>query len=1184
MSDPDPEILRFVESSGGIAVAVERATELHRKFWTAAMAAPDDAARADRSRWRFVSRAAVAADVVPLVDALVRAGLARPVAEEGWRIALACLETRSFIQQSFGGLRHECDLDYFVRRAIRRGHDAAWSAVTASRLHALARHAEAFLEESGSSKNVSYALLRRELLERSAAGTPDAPVDLFLEACLLVGYLRASVEPGSVYFLSSKIDAEYLLSNLFGLPTRIPGFDALFGGGGVIIPDGVGRSTDSYALSGRTILIRGRYATGKSILALQMAFEVACKGGLAWYIPIEQTADEVLYTLASIADARDLNFIHVCTDAYEAMEILRGVRRLDGGRGALIILREAGKTYDAFFESFTERAAAAAAASAYDLRVLVCDPINSLVPALDEAADLEALRARTVAALHENKISRTTSILVAEDSTAGEDSLRFEENVADVVLELKIDPQRNYSQRYFTIQKSRLQREQRGGHPFSVVPGKGICILHSSAAVSARIRNRTGRTGGIEAPFGLDGMDKIMGRKSIRPDDAIVFRGAPTECKNDLAVAFLAAGVHGPTGPAEDPFRKSRRSLLVVVGGDEKASRARIRGVRDRTPQVAAAGGRNLDVGIRVLALPCGFVSPGFIYSELESAIESAGRENVHISRVAIEGIELWDSSCPFIAQDPAFGATLATLLRRQGIAALYLCGGEGGGGAGVVQRPFEELADWIFTFSRVEFRGSADVHVRLDGGRRVTEPTRSFEVHSDRDGVRVVEGAELLRVSGDGAVSSILVRLFLYSDSRMHQAYNRRVARALGSVLSADVKVSPRGQFVVNYDLKLAHASAIDELQIVALDEYEVFARSPAMTGLHRFDDPSAERRAETLEALQRPKEDSSQEFRVVPYYCNVSLLAWRESGIVEPQAVTSWEALEQECVSWEKGRPREEVFFDFSRAHPENLNCLYFEILLSLIGPKQHEGCPFRSWLATKEARRAGRILYRLSRRSYLRSIESSFSDVERRRWGSVATDAVVWRHWYSTLNTMLAQMAPAEREGIRVGSLPGGVSIAGHWYLGVPVHSSAPNVGLDVVRTLTAADAEIERFRLGLGLPTRKEFYEGAADSDLRSWVSPHIAMPMSELTSTIERAFRRSRYACYSKASDILGFHLQRLLEIPDMPTRRLEARVADILSSVRSRLPAVIGEGGCASCRASSRPGTRKSPRSKPGRA
>src|SRR4051812_10654603 len=161
----------------------------------------------------------------------------------------------------------------------RSGH--VWSG---QHLHALAAAANRLAAEARvhttAGIRVNYLRgflprLREAAKELSADGdAQERAVQFFVECCLTVGYLQAHHEWGEVVLRTDRLDVAFLLSHVFGLPTEIPGFDDLFGGGGLMLAEGRTNDLDVEP-SGRAILTVGEYGTGKSLLAIEVAVEVA---------------------------------------------------------------------------------------------------------------------------------------------------------------------------------------------------------------------------------------------------------------------------------------------------------------------------------------------------------------------------------------------------------------------------------------------------------------------------------------------------------------------------------------------------------------------------------------------------------------------------------------------------------------------------------------------------------------------------------------------------------------------------------------------------------------------------------------------------------------------------------------------------------------------------------------------
>ena len=264
----------------------------------------------------------------------------------------------------------------------------------------------------------------------------------------------------------------------------------------------------------------------------------------------------------------------------------------------------------------------------------------------------------------------------------------------------------------------------------------------------------------------------------------------------------------------------------------------------------------------------------------------------------------------------------------------------------------------------------------------------------------------------------------------------------------------------------------------------------------------------------------------------------------------------LAERCEAWEKEHPnKDDLFFDFPAVTGENYNCLFLEILLSLapVPVGTDPECAFRTWLASDAAIDASFIFRRLCHRAYMRRGESIQKAQLKGLRFSPDNKAQVWRHWYTTLNQMLADMPPEERASIHVGPLPKSITIAGEWYLGVPEYSAAPDVALKLIKLFTTHEAESDRLRLGVGLPTRESFYTGTS---ARSSISPLFAMDSTVLRGLIKNAFRRSAVGCYSKFSTLVTLYLQDLMECSSDNAQTLRGEIRSRIDDLQRHLQAI----------------------------
>jgi hypothetical protein len=71
------------------------------------------------------------------------------------------------------------------------------------------------------------------------------------------------------------------------------------------------------------------------------------------------------------------------------------------------------------------------------------------------------------------------------------------------------------------------------------VPGHGIRIYPSPAAVDARIRPRSVLRPDHPVPFGLPSLDEVLGNDAIAQGDVIVLHGVGASFKSPLGMIFL---------------------------------------------------------------------------------------------------------------------------------------------------------------------------------------------------------------------------------------------------------------------------------------------------------------------------------------------------------------------------------------------------------------------------------------------------------------------------------------------------------------------------------------------------------------------------------------------------------------------------------------------------------------------
>jgi KaiC/GvpD/RAD55 family RecA-like ATPase len=828
----------------------------------------------------------------------------------------------------------------------------------------------------------------------------------------------------------------------------------------------------------------------------------------------------------------------------KAIELLE---QPDGENGALILLRTVKDNFDDFLAIFEENVRLM---RRYPLRLIAVDPVSAMTQ-MD--VDTTKRRAKLLRMFENVKQMGTNIWLVAEENAYAHEPL-YEHNIADTVIHLDVQNQHGYAQRYIEITKSRLQRELRGRHAFGLGPGTGMTVYPSSAAVKSMIGRRTNRVPEDRTRFGIPSLDDVLGPKEpgLYAGDIVGIEGPSGCAKTPLGMMFLLSPDLSDSDHA-GRARSAPRALFVSTRHSEGAIRHlldKIYALRRRM----APGAKQIPE-IIVVIIEGGYVKPGYILQRIEDEFVKAKLNNYSIGRVMIDDVSHWEFA-PYVRADEIFGETLLDLLRAHRVTALINCGELRPAADSPLRRLMVEGVDCLIQCERVEFRGSSRVMLRVLKTRDMGHRREYFELDTSQQTLDLKFTSPLLRVGRNGAISPVPIRLFLHEESEAQSAYNATIVTSIRSVVSRDVEIEAK-MLHLGKALGLGGASAIDELQVVQLDEFQLPThqnRGDDANPLCLFPLKSFEegKWADTLPRL-RSRAVGGDNVAGVPYFVNVGLLASRPG--VDPECRTSWERLAVACQAWEREHGSE-LFFDFWDETEENLNCVFLEILLSLAGPPAgRDAAPrssstcLRQWITSELAATAMVLMHRLCSRAYRarRAGGRQLGDRRTNPW----LQPRVWRQWYTTLNQTLSEMPADERPSITITPLPGGVSVAGEWYLGVPAYAAAPEVGQRIIQLFTGPDAELERFRLGVGLPTRVGFY--ALHESSMVGVSPYFTMDGSTLRAIVENAFPRSTFGCYSDVNTILSSHLQGVLELPAQEERTLAIEIARQCDGLRRRL-------------------------------
>jgi len=760
------------------------------------------------------------------------------------------------------------------------------------------------------------------------------------------------------------------------------------------------------------------------------------------------------------------------------------------------------------------------------LALIVVDPLNAVLRITDTSAEASRsfLRANAVEILQFARSRGVNVLFVCEDEAVAEQDVQFMENIADTVIHLTVDSRKGCQQRFLDVAKSRYQKEAGGKHAFNIGAGVKIEVFPSSAVMAARYASREMNVPRSFGPVRLPGLDKVLGdTPDIRCGDAVAVTGPADSLRGVFAMCFLLFGL----AHEEDSGAAFDQVLLLTTRDDEWSVRRTLSSLGQQL--VPAISPERVNRDVRVCVLPCGHMQPGYLYQCLRTAFHDAEHEGRRIGRVVLEDVAHLELTCPFVQEDEILGPALLGYLARQGATTLFVCDEHTSSRRGHLQRSIVDGAQNLIELTTYRYRGIAHTGLQVARTRTMQHCHGLFEFAFDHNGPRVESGFALLRQGRGGEMAPIGVRFFLHAESGAQEAYNRQFESSVGAVLAGHVEVSTVDRGRMEQAISMIDNTAIDEVQILQLDEFH--ARTAcALHGeksiqLHPF-------QIEEWSAGCGVREDflgcfdtlAGKTFQVVPYYANIGCLVVKRDLRLPPDL--TWRDLAERC-----GNPETKVSFAFDKDVPENFNCLFFEILLSLankhpIFPKGE--CPLRSWLGEQDALEACTLMRRLCR-PLAKAARPAQLDTE--GFGSEPSacgTASVWRRWFTTLETASKEGLP-QRAELEVRPLPGGWAVAGEWYLGVPAHAASPSSGLGFIKTMTSRDCELSRLRQGVGLPTRRGFYEGKYRACSSSGISFEIEP--ANLAAMFQKAFRRSTFPCYSLISASLAHHLKSMLENP-----------------------------------------------------
>jgi KaiC/GvpD/RAD55 family RecA-like ATPase len=1125
----------------------------------------------------------------------------------------------------------ENDIQFFYSRSVVGEYKVRYGSELAQSFYQVGASLNRIIEKYFDNEDSAGLNFVSEILDPLSCVSDTNVIEAYLEMCFSSNYF-------SIYQVATKqsfcvvkprglSDPEFILSRLFSIPTASSGLNQIFGGSGPMfnIRDNV---TGTQVISecpgtmpGRVVVVRGRHGVGKSVFGLFLASEVASKGGVVWYFSTEQSIEEVLYTLKTVS-ASSIGRIKVISSATNAFDFL--VRERDPDEGVLLVLAlndaSTDKVWRYLKKSFELRDKNKAKDS-YRLDLAVIDSLNGIPHSVGEDNDSRnvsesknlSTTTSSVGSSHHSLSFRKTLLSGLEDCThngmnlilleeanhqAPENDYEAIRSLADCVIELTVEHpsvanSHGYARRYLEILKSRLQRDQRGRHAFSIIAPQGVVVTPSPAAVRARLGSRRLESRETDESFGLPSLDEILEDTKFRSSELNVIIGGPGTFKTELTAAFLAE----QNADNLKRSRKNRLALFVTMrmsGGDYRKP---LESVCNIKPNETA------EDYIRFCRLPVGFVTPAEVLKAIEAEYSYARNSGRTIARVVLDEIGDWGRFSPFIQDDATFESVLLDFFLRRRSLVLATLSTNDTTIPNRIQKFFVENASRLIELQRFNYSGRQRALLRVIQTPRMNHKRDAFELKMDDYGKLTLDSRpSLFEVANSEVKSTAGLRLYLQTESLQQQQYNKRIRDQLCSMLTTNVEIHSQDHLSGVAEFTGLGLSVLNNLQVMQIDGFRLVQQASRDRSkipklhpleLHGYSKLTKGSHVNTcfaeryLERLRR-RMFYNDDLVAVPYYDNISFLVLDRQKLINAElkpGELTWEQIAEQCDRNCNKNSSEKLdipFFDFPQGSQENFNTLFLEILFNKRNASSLVSInDFADLINGTEGVEAIDLFYRIARPAYLYHLRwmrcsDSFmkSDMDFQFPGGpgptryyVCANSTVWRHWFTTYNQMMsyggiaidehASRALVENpDEICLRSLPGGLTTTGEWYLSIPKHCAVPSAGNSVLELLINEEADRERFDLGVGLPVHESAYRNCSlsnDSYSDSQASFRV-VPSTDLTIQFFQELRaepkieRGCLAKYQRYSSFLCSWLQRLLRVPTLDALGTRNALMDAFNS------------------------------------
>jgi KaiC/GvpD/RAD55 family RecA-like ATPase len=460
-----------------------------------------------------------------------------------------------------------------------------------------------------------------------------------------------------------------LLTSVFGSPFGVEGLGDILQGG-LLVSQGRGQS----------LALKGRAGSGKTLLALSIAADIAKNGGLSLYVSLEES-------YAALVD-RLVAFNLFSSRLFE-VSIYDGSNVLDKPtyKGKLVFYAHK-EGEDVALADIVRKLGKA---EGWSSRVAIIDSVNAFTE-----GDLS--RVSLVSLVDSIGNSNLLGVLVVEDSEHSS-SINY---LADSVIHMGNDETRQH--RWLEVEKCRAQDYLPGQHIFRIMDMRGLKCYPNLAGVRNGLRQRK------QQPFGHAYVIGISsGKKVCVPEKSLtaIWGGSETGKTSSLSLQLLMSDSQQYI-PRRKLLKSIRPRHILVVSFSTPQNRFF---PKMRENKLLQQWHKIYRVGFRWIP-PGDEISLDEIIGDLQRYIREARRYGLPLERVLFHDVEASYHASP-VSPEKFFWPTIFELLRTEGITAFLA--------ANIYERHGDEFmrlieaeADFIFqlTTTSDEFSSLIDFNV----------------------------------------------------------------------------------------------------------------------------------------------------------------------------------------------------------------------------------------------------------------------------------------------------------------------------------------------------------------------------------------------------------------------------------------------------------------------------------------